>query len=1166
MTSRLNNRLSTYVASHCHFLNISPATVRTSKLEWNKLKHSLGAAVDSFKLSLQVSTELNSFLYVYTPNKMDLFTENMIKRTKQRQEQLHKAKPNFGFDENPTKEPLGDPKNVQLLAPEKKENFSGKENNTGLKSTQNSPLKIQASAELTPPLQMSRKTRLEVLAHRVKDWEDQSGVVPKPLSSTPEKNLKGASTPLKFRDQTTSKSRSANSIANATMPFPNDKLDGGFSSKEIACPPCSMQPEENTPVKLSASEESSTPYKSLVLDKSVLQSLESQGFTPTESRSRLIYEFEKEQENDIEEESANSWTFAAGSPYKSSPPKKIRSPDVSQPDNTPSKLKGPSHSQGKLFTKTGGIISPSVKPAKVFHNVRDDRTSIRPSSLTHVIGTENSKKAEPRLRSVQELAAQFDSPPPAIKDPADMTMSERKALFERKKDQASNGRFGTPQANRSVTPSRNTNMDNKKFRNMESGMKEQSHVFPSASSSGLGITRPSDVKKFDGLENRNMKKMSDESVSTSSGSNFVTSCQPQKSRILSATFATPTTSSNLDPAPSAIPCSSVEQSISKKSEEQQSNPADLYAGIHQVRPIRVSPPKPGKLYPCLSDIDSVTENESEPDENEEEDTPKSTDDRDTRANQDFDSSFTIDILGRAGLSNFINTPKRKLQEMQPDHQQMHTALGTSENDDSTDISDLLDEALDSPGQSASPKQQKRDGSDDVTLEDDGLAISLFHSVSSYRQQKEKTFTPIKQIVRKPEVRQIASHQESYHSNESNEMSIQQQIRSLQDEITTQQNVMAQACQALNLCRATAEFSGSTEQVEGEKLLLISSQKRQAAINEIQRLKSEAAMKVVSNNLASRGTLSLSNIGLPLKKEFLTMLPKGGGDIVHYFIVLIRSRGQVIPLQMLSTVDGIQDGVLRFPNLVQLSNLSADFDIAVEVYALQTRKEKMNHETKYHIRKENSKMRLTPKKFSSKTDNRGLAKTPTSAGSSGVNLRNSSFGLVGVANITSATLRRREWSLERVPLASPIDGTFQLRIQSHSESLIEERGFLTVFEDVGGFGAWHRRWCLLSNDQLLFWKYPDDEKLKEPQYSINLRRCITENVGVVSHDVCARPNTFLLITVRPKEDTDRDSLVMTCYPNETALRHLISADVKEERQLWCTQINRVLANLRVWNLE
>ncbi len=116
------------------------------------------------------------------------------------------------------------------------------------------------------------------------------------------------------------------------------------------------------------------------------------------------------------------------------------------------------------------------------------------------------------------------------------------------------------------------------------------------------------------------------------------------------------------------------------------------------------------------------------------------------------------------------------------------------------------------------------------------------------------------------------------------------------------------------------------------------------------------------------------------------------------------------------------------------------------------------------------------------DNRGLQKTTVSGGSSTINLRSSSFGLVGVSNITPTTLRKQEWSLEKVPFASPIDGIFQLKIQSHTESLIEERGFLTVFEDVGGFGSWHRRWCLLSNDQLLFWKYPDDEKLKVVQRS------------------------------------------------------------------------------------
>jgi len=40
--------------------------------------------------------------------------------------------------------------------------------------------------------------------------------------------------------------------------------------------------------------------------------------------------------------------------------------------------------------------------------------------------------------------------------------------------------------------------------------------------------------------------------------------------------------------------------------------------------------------------------------------------------------------------------------------------------------------------------------------------------------------------------------------------------------------------------------------------------------------------------------------------------------------------------------------------------------------------------------------------------------------------------------------------------------------------------------------------------------------------------------------------------------------MTCCSHRTTLRHLLSADLKEERQVWCKQINRVLANLRAWD--
>lgn len=52
-------------------------------------------------------------------------------------------------------------------------------------------------------------------------------------------------------------------------------------------------------------------------------------------------------------------------------------------------------------------------------------------------------------------------------------------------------------------------------------------------------------------------------------------------------------------------------------------------------------------------------------------------------------------------------------------------------------------------------------------------------------------------------------------------------------------------------------------------------------------------------------------------------------------------------------------------------------------------------------------------------------------------------------------------------------------ESLPDSLSHE-GFLTMFNDVSGYGAWHRRWFRLRNGILSFWKYPehaeDDSKV------------------------------------------------------------------------------------------
>jgi len=66
-------------------------------------------------------------------------------------------------------------------------------------------------------------------------------------------------------------------------------------------------------------------------------------------------------------------------------------------------------------------------------------------------------------------------------------------------------------------------------------------------------------------------------------------------------------------------------------------------------------------------------------------------------------------------------------------------------------------------------------------------------------------------------------EELQSARESNEAALaQDKIKKLLSEVCKQQQVIGQASQALNLCAATVEFSGSTESVEGERYLLLAS--------------------------------------------------------------------------------------------------------------------------------------------------------------------------------------------------------------------------------------------------------------------------------------------------------------------------------------------------------
>lgn len=80
-------------------------------------------------------------------------------------------------------------------------------------------------------------------------------------------------------------------------------------------------------------------------------------------------------------------------------------------------------------------------------------------------------------------------------------------------------------------------------------------------------------------------------------------------------------------------------------------------------------------------------------------------------------------------------------------------------------------------------------------------------------------TPVRQVTRLPFTEE--SSEESSVSEES--AAVESKIKEMKEEVHKQQNIISQTSQALNLCSSTPEFSGSTEQVEAERVLLLASE-------------------------------------------------------------------------------------------------------------------------------------------------------------------------------------------------------------------------------------------------------------------------------------------------------------------------------------------------------
>ncbi|XP_051527244.1 anillin-like isoform X2 [Myxocyprinus asiaticus] len=462
--------------------------------------------------------------------------------------------------------------------------------------------------------------------------------------------------------------------------------------------------------------------------------------------------------------------------------------------------------------------------------------------------------------------------------------------------------------------------------------------------------------------------------------------------------------------------------------------------------------------------------------------------------------------------------------------------------------------------------------------------NLPYSIDAYRSIR------VKNESEKPHVKQVIVRNENVSqrietTGSASCINIKQKMKMLTNEMNLQQTVIHQASQALNCCTDEEHGKGSQVEAEAERLLLIATERRAALKAELDRLKAEGptaqkksacSAQVDIGITASKGSISLLELRLPLKADFICSSANKPECGNHYFFVMIRAGAEnTVATPLASTRNALSGDALTFTTKFTLSDVSNDFEIDIEIYCLVQKRE-LNPDK----RKKNKSKAITPKRFLAIS--KSNLQTPVMASPGGPNVvRTSGFVLVGSHKLTLASIGKNRFPLEKikyegserellsdmfhykVPFLCPLEGHIYLKMQCEVGSRVEEWGFLTMFEDVSGFGAWHRRWCVLSGYCISYWTYPDDEKRKNPMGRINLANCTSRKVEPANREFCARPNTFELITVRPQREDDRETLVSQCKDTLCVTKNWLSADTKDERNLWMQKLNQILVDLRMW---
>ncbi|XP_025988888.2 anillin isoform X2 [Solenopsis invicta] len=1037
----------------------------------------------------------------------------------------------------------------------------------------------EENVEHKPVRRGARLDRLAALASTINNWEDD----------------------LSHPTLTTSKTKPGGSKAEKIQAKFNEQVKSGLESQ----PSTSGKGTANNGRK----SKDSSPVKQLKWDKTVLENLEAQGFSRTKSNSRLVYDYKhcSQESNAVTRLSPNKFTSTTAqqaekkgiTPVKSdaSPIRKKMESDagvIASPPNS-SKSNDSKISNTPENVKSANTTSSSRLPSRTLFN-GSPKTLVQPS------GSVLSKASMFEAKNTETKA----------KDPAQMSLAERMAFFERNKGEAL-----IPKAplTMSIPPKKLQEKDKQLGSNAESSPRndvpsrtvhEQRALFEQGNKNKveemeshiLQVTHAERQRELNMLRSRfNSNKeiartAARSCVRTSESSEGGGKPSSPKNSPVCPVKPTPAPDHiALPPPPPPLPHPEIISYHSKSSVKRQGigSPPKVqhFNTTSDIKRIRVCPPKQGSLYPNLSDID-VTESESdteftvdssEPvtatlDENTETETASEADyyvrhdetDQETETESESEQNSTVGrtSFGRSILHELDERSMfNKKRCIEPDPDSTTTDISVLDEMDQY-LDECLDEELDNDVREEGPTPPKvnRGGEQSIAynkyrsplkdsdkLEDGSKRTPLVRTVSAYRRQQS-------QLAKLNSATRHESSSASAEKHENETVLVELKVKKLLDEVSTQQKKIEEASKALNLCHSTVEFNGSSEHVGGEWALLIATHKRKAALNEVQRLKREGTLrpaKAGSAEVQGSGSLTISAITLPLRQEYFRNM---GMNTYLHCTCLIYYLGEVVATQAATAEPG--DACICFTSMLKLEDLHSDFKLQVEVYTLQTQPKYLPHEKKYHINYNAKAVNKTPKK-------KNQFVMPNIQSPAGPNaIRSPAFELSGTTTITLNDINRDQFTLLcGMSSHSPLEGHLRMRILRKLSVSVEHRGFLTIFEDITNLGAWRRTWCWLKDAKLYYWVHPEDEHKRDPIGQIDLEGVITKYVQFVNREKYARPFTFLLEVSRPAQPGDTNNLIMKTNGTKTIIEYFLLADTKEEGLQWMAKLNKTLNLIRAW---